>query len=84
MLPLSFHSSVRSKIRKLFVMQSKELRLTIFLLESILVFNLGCNRRVIFRLPRVPGKHGSSEGYEMLKRSDKYHSIADDVPIPKM
>ena len=28
--------------------------------------------------------HGSSEGHEMLKRSDKYHSIADDVPIPKM
>ena len=30
-----------------------------------------------------PG-HGSSEGHEMLKRNDKYHSIADDVPIPKM
>ena len=30
------------------------------------------------------GPHGSSEGHEMLKRSDKYHSIADDVPIPKM
>ena len=28
--------------------------------------------------------HGSSEGHEMLKRNDKYHSIADDVPIPKM
>ena len=27
--------------------------------------------------------HGSSEGHEMLKRNDKYHSIADDVPIPK-
>ena len=31
-----------------------------------------------------PGGHGSSEGHEMLKRNDKYHSIADDVPIPKM
>ena len=30
------------------------------------------------------GSHGSSEGHEMLKRNDKYHSIADDVPIPKM
>ena len=30
------------------------------------------------------GGHGSSEGHEMLKRNDKYHSIADDVPIPKM
>ena len=29
-------------------------------------------------------KHGSSEGHEMLKRNDKYHSIADDVLIPKM
>ena len=29
-------------------------------------------------------QHGSSEGHEMLKRSYKYHSIADDVPIPKM
>ena len=28
--------------------------------------------------------HGSSEGHEMLKRNDKCHSIADDVPIPKM
>ena len=28
--------------------------------------------------------HGSSEGHEMLKRNDKYHSIADDVSIPKM
>ena len=28
--------------------------------------------------------HGSSEGHEMLKRNDKYHSIADDMPIPKM
>ena len=28
--------------------------------------------------------HGSSEGHEMLKRNDKYHSIADDVPIAKM
>ena len=28
--------------------------------------------------------HGSSEGHEMLKRNDKYHSIVDDVPIPKM
>ena len=28
--------------------------------------------------------HGSSEGHEMFKRNDKYHSIADDVPIPKM
>ena len=28
--------------------------------------------------------HGSSEGHEMLKRNGKYHSIADDVPIPKM
>ena len=27
---------------------------------------------------------GSSEGHEMLKRNDKYHSNADDVPIPKM
>ena len=32
----------------------------------------------------VPLLHGSSEGHEMLKRNDKYHSIADDVPIPKM
>ena len=32
----------------------------------------------------LPTLHGSSEGHEMLKRSDKYHSIADDVPIPKM
>ena len=30
------------------------------------------------------GFHGSSEGHEMLKRNDKYHLIADDVPIPKM
>ena len=30
------------------------------------------------------GLHGSSEGHEMLKRNDKYHSIADAVPIPKM
>ena len=28
--------------------------------------------------------HGSSEGHEMLKINDKYHSIADDVPILKM
>ena len=28
--------------------------------------------------------HGSSKGHEMLKRNDKCHSIADDVPIPKM
>ena len=27
--------------------------------------------------------HGSSEGHEMLKRNDKYYSIADDVLIPK-
>ena len=33
---------------------------------------------------RDPPAHGSSEGHEMLKRNDKYHSIADDVPIPKM
>ena len=32
----------------------------------------------------VPATHGSSEGHEMLKRNYKYHSIADDVPIPKM
>ena len=30
------------------------------------------------------GTHGSLEGHEMLKRNDIYHSIADDVPIPKM
>ena len=29
-------------------------------------------------------EHGSSEGHEMLKRNDKYHSIADDVTIPKI
>ena len=29
-------------------------------------------------------RHGSSEGHEMLKRNDKNHSIADDVPIPEM
>ena len=28
--------------------------------------------------------HGSSEGHEMLKRNGNYHSIPDDVPIPKM
>ena len=28
--------------------------------------------------------HGSSEGHEMLKRYDIYHSIAYDVLIPKM
>ena len=28
--------------------------------------------------------HGSSEGHEMLERNDKYHPVADDVPIPKM
>ena len=33
---------------------------------------------------RPTGDHGSSEGHEMLKRNDKYHSIADDVPISKM
>ena len=33
---------------------------------------------------REVGRHGWSEGHEMLKRNDKYHSIADDVPIPKM
>ena len=32
----------------------------------------------------IAARHGSSEGHEMLKRNDKYHSIADDVPIPKM
>ena len=32
----------------------------------------------------LPTEHGSSEGHEMLKRNDKYRSIADDVPIPKM
>ena len=31
----------------------------------------------------MPNVHGSSEGHEMLKGNDKYHSIADDVPIPK-
>ena len=36
-----------------------------------------------FVVATVP-EHGSSEGHEMLKRNDKYHSIADDVPIPKM
>ena len=40
--------------------------------------------------PRLTGwrvarsAHGSSEGHDMLKRNDKYHSIPDDVPIPKM
>ena len=33
---------------------------------------------------RARSDHGSSEGHEMLKRNDKCHSIADDVPIPKM
>ena len=33
---------------------------------------------------RVPAGHDLSEGHEMLKRNDKYHSIADDVPVPKM
>ena len=28
-------------------------------------------------------EHSSSEGHEMLKRNDKYYSVADDVPIPK-
>ena len=36
------------------------------------------------RRQMLPPPHGSSEGHEMLKRNDKYHSIADDVPIPKM
>ena len=39
-----------------------------------------CQRPEVRRLR----SHGSSEGHEMLKRNDKYHSIADDVPIPKM
>ena len=29
-------------------------------------------------------RHGSWEDHEMLKRNDKYHSIADDMPNPKM
>ena len=37
----------------------------------------------MWRSPSRP-PHGSSESHEMLKRNDKYHSIADDVPIPKM
>ena len=36
------------------------------------------------RLPCTTIGHGSSEGHEMLKRNDKYHSTADDVPIPNM
>ena len=44
---------------------------------------------VMISLIGVIGVHvrtgtGSSEGHEILKRNDKYHSIADDVPIPKM
>ena len=35
-------------------------------------------------LARLRAPHGSSEGHAMLKRNDKYHSKADDVPIPKM
>ena len=37
---------------------------------------------VVYRPPSA--SHGSSEGHEMLKRNDKCHSIADEVPIPKM
>ena len=37
-----------------------------------------------WRYQRTTTGHGSSEGHEMLKRNDKCHSIADDVPIPKM
>ena len=29
-------------------------------------------------------RHGSWEDHEMLKRNDKYHSIADDMLNPKM
>ena len=34
--------------------------------------------------PETDSVHGSSEGHAMLKRNDKYHSIASEVPIPKM
>ena len=39
------------------------------------------NFKIVFTTYVRP--HGSSEDHEMLKRNDKYHSIADDVPIPK-
>ena len=42
----------------------------------------GQGRELIKQLVR--SMHGSSEDHEMLKRNDKYHSIADDVPNPKM
>ena len=38
----------------------------------------------VTRRVNLAALHGSSEGHEMLKRNDKYHSIADDVPISKM
>ena len=44
--------------------------------------NISVNGKLKFGVGILP--HGSSEGHEMLKRNDKYHSIADDVPIPKM
>ena len=43
-----------------------------------------CLGQAQFTLIELRPGHGSSEGHEMLKRNDKYHSIADDVPIPKM
>ena len=48
--------------------------------HGLAVFLLAGIRREVVRV----GVHGSSEGHEMLKRNDKYYSIADDVPIPKM
>ena len=50
---------------------------------------LGVSKRSVVELRRKDqqialAEHGSSEDHEMLKRNDKYHSIADDVPIPKM
>ena len=44
-----------------------------FLLESI--FNLGCNRRVILRLPRVPGKNREHAKMVFLN-FDKKHTFS--------
>ena len=51
---LSFYSSAMSKNLKTICDAKQGIEIDDFFLESI--FNLGCNRRVVFRLTRVPGK----------------------------
>ena len=55
------------------------------LYNFVVGYKLACDHiEYCITFPSSRHAHGSSEGHEMLKRNDKYQSIADDVPIPKM